>query len=685
MKRLIVLLLITVVVLTSIHTQGKSQAGHMTLLAVSETNGELQGSTANLFLTLRPGTGKVFIDTQPASKLDTQMSTRLAKNIACKFVEKDCSKYDFFYTIKSGSVIIGGPSASGSVALLTAAVLEKKPVRQDAAFTGTIGSGNLIGTVAGIQKKVDAAAEANMSLALIPKGTRFVQGEPINLLTITSDVKNEINNASTTNQPNINQSNVEESNIEKTNVSSPVTAQDVFVDAVTYGRQKGVEVYEITTLQEAYELLTDSKMQKREKDLEINKEYTDTMKMLGAVLCERSLALQKSLNSALLEANTLDENENTSTIKKIKSIKREKIINVSKNDIIESQNQAYNLTAQGETAFNRGDYYSAASFCFGANVQYKDILYQTKGFSDREIKQIFATVAKDIIKLNNRVNSYNIKTITDLQAYMIVKERLIEAEDRLLELKEEIERINNKSPDLDREAILSQLSFVVERTYSAVAWTSFFGKEGKTFKLEKYDLRESCNRKLSETLEFYQYVNFLFPNMNDETKRQIEKATGFQRSGNYAMCLFKAALAKAQINLVLSTLTIQDASLDAVLQQKMQSAEESITEQQRSNIFPVLGYSYLEYARSLQDQNKFSALLYSEYALELSNIDIYLTTPSLGVRIVRTDLLLVLVAGIMIGLLSAEVYNVTKRLINEEKDKANKKTKKTKRKNLQNK
>ena len=36
-----------------------------------------------------------------------------------------------------------------------------------------------------------------------------------------------------------------------------------------------------------------------------------------------------------------------------------------------------------------------------------------------------------------------------------------------------------------------------------------------------------------------------------------------------------------------------------------------------------MGYSYYEYANSLKDNDIFSALLYSEYALELGNLDIY--------------------------------------------------------------
>ena len=53
---------------------------HLTLLAVQETpNGTYVGSTADLYLELRDGTGRVFLDTSPLTKVDTQISTRYAK------------------------------------------------------------------------------------------------------------------------------------------------------------------------------------------------------------------------------------------------------------------------------------------------------------------------------------------------------------------------------------------------------------------------------------------------------------------------------------------------------------------------------------------------------------------------------------------------------------------------------
>ncbi len=593
MKRLLILIVLTLLVLGSLLAYSRTQVGHMTLLAVAEKDGGvLEGSTADLTLTLQPGTGRVFLDTQPASKLDTQMSTRLAKNIACKFVGADCSHYDFFYTITSGSVIIGGPSASSSVALLTAAMLKGIPLRTDIAFTGTISSGNLVGSVAGIQKKIDAAAGAHLQTVLIPAGSRFV---PENELT-----------------------------------ANATDASAATIDLVAYGHTKGVIIIEVSRLDEAFEQFTGKKIATPAVPLEINKQYQKTMQVLGLSLCERSAGLQKNTAKLLIGFNELNQ--------------------TNLKQIAEAQEIGFNLTLRGQDAYNAGAYYSAASFCFGANVAYKGILYRLQHGTKKELKDLFSKIAADIIKLNAKVNAYPITTITDLQAYMIVKERLIEANDRLVEL-------NKQLPDLSDDDVAGQLGLVVERTYSALAWSAFFNASGRTFEMNNESLRDSCDKKLSETLEFYQYANLLYPNLLAEAKRQMEKATGFQHHGNYALCLFKAAIAKAQINILLSTATLKETELAPFVDNKIAAAEEAVARQQQEDIFPVLGYSYVEYAKSLRDENPVSALLYTEYALELSNLDDYLR-PILSSRtLIRTEVVLIFVAGILIGLLCAEVYH----------------------------
>ena len=131
-----------------------AKSGSIKLLAVSNLETNPRGSVADLFLEVDEGQGRVFIDSFPLSKLDTQISTRFAKEVACSFLERDCSNYDFFYTIRANSAIVGGPSAGAAIAVLTISVLEDLPLDKTITITGTINSGGIIGPVGGILKKI---------------------------------------------------------------------------------------------------------------------------------------------------------------------------------------------------------------------------------------------------------------------------------------------------------------------------------------------------------------------------------------------------------------------------------------------------------------------------------------------------------------------------------------------------
>ncbi|MCK5140193.1 MAG: hypothetical protein KAQ85_10160, partial [Thermodesulfovibrionia bacterium] len=93
---------------------------------------------------------------------------------------------------------------------------------------------------------------------------------------------------------------------------------------------------------------------------------------------------------------------------------------------------------------------------------------------------------------------------------------------------------------------------------------------------------------------------------------------------------------------------------------KLKAATRVIVKAERKDTFPILGYSYYEYAANLKDTDKFSALLYAEYALELSNLDIYfkekkntkLQIPPLDILQITIGILLGLLIGLFINLLN---------------------------------
>jgi predicted S18 family serine protease len=171
--------------------------------------------------------------------------------------------------------------------------------------------------------------------------------------------------------------------------------------------------------------------------------------------------------------------------------------------------------------------------------------------------------------------------------------------------------------------ILSSLGFAIERVYSAEEWSEFFGTKGKKFDFNAKILKESCIEKLTEAEERYQYTQLFFPGLMESTKEKIDGAYTDLKTEDFKLCLFKASKAKAQANIVLSTLGVEEDQVDNLIKLKLEAAGQNIVEEQKKGIFPISGYSYYEYAHALIDEDKYNALLYAEYALELSNLDMY--------------------------------------------------------------
>ncbi len=163
MRKVIPLLLVIILIGTSFSITS------LKIVGVSEQDGKYVGVVANLTVIKKPGTGKVFISTDPLAKVDTQASARLAHDVACDILEKDCSKYDFYYIISSDTPLVGGPSAGAAMTIATMAELTNVSVYSDVAITGTITPYGDIGPVGGIYEKLGAAATF-AKVFLVPKG-----------------------------------------------------------------------------------------------------------------------------------------------------------------------------------------------------------------------------------------------------------------------------------------------------------------------------------------------------------------------------------------------------------------------------------------------------------------------------------------------------------------------------------
>ncbi len=308
------------------------------------------------------------------------------------------------------------------------------------------------------------------------------------------------------------------------------------------------------------------------------------MKELAIDLYKRSNKLQKSI-SLIKE----EENEELKEIEKT----------------------AINLTKKGEEVFKEKRHYSSASYFFGANTKFSYVLNMLQNLSKNNKETRISIARGNIDELNKAISRKEIKTITDLEAYVIVKERIIEAEDYLEKAEENL-----------NETDINDLVYAAERVYSAYLWLAFFDHRGKEFNMNKEILKKSCQDKLSEAEERYQYLDLSILNI-ESIKKELNLAYEDFYNSNYELCLFKASKTKAEADSILNLVGIGEDQIDILIEEKLKIIKRNLAKQQKKDIFPVLGYSYYEYADSLKESDKYSTLLYLEYALELSNLDMY--------------------------------------------------------------
>ncbi|MFH1174920.1 MAG: S16 family serine protease [archaeon] len=520
-----------------------AQSGNITLLTVADTkDGGLMGGTAELYLDIKPGTGTIFIDSYPLTKLDTQISTRFANQVACDIIQEDCTAYDFFYTIRANSPIVGGPSAGAATALLTIAVLKHLELNRSMVMTGTINSGGLVGPVAGIPEKVAAAHASGFSEVLIPRWS---------------------------------------------------------ADCNCTG------IRNISTLQEAVHIATGYVFPEPEP-LHVPQTYTKVMRAIAGQLCARASDLG-NISSSMLLSHYLGQ-----TLFKM--------------------SDAQELYLKGLHAWEESKYYSAASYCFGANQKAREEEYAQLPAGTLEDIRNNLTATVQAFTMN--ISTASIHTISDLQAYIIVKERLLETEDYL--------EAKQRFPLKDA----ARLARAQERFFSAQQWSAFFTTGKTSYELNEPYLRQACIKKLAEAEERMQYAAFYFPsfqqNTLDEARRQYAK-------NDYALCIFQASKTKAETELLITNLFMNQNDTRTLLQETLSLADNVIAREQATSTFPVLGYSYAEYAKSLQYDDPWSALLYANYALELSNLDSYF--PKQPSQHFNKDTFLVFVEGMLVGAL----------------------------------
>ncbi len=496
----------------------QAKTDSITLLTIGGVN-DLKGGTADIFLEIKPGKGAIFIDSFPLTKLDTQISTRFANQVACDFLKKDCYKYDFFYTIRAKASMVGGPSAGAAITILTIGVLSNLELGENTVITGTINSGGLIGPVAGLEQKINAAIDKGFTKIIVPKW------------------------------------------------QSDINFSDIKVD-------KKTKIVKVKNLEEALYHFSGKQFSNNDAELAISKDYSLKMEEIANILCERNQIIKKNMTAS---------NESL-------FIFADNFLNLSKDSDSER------------------NYYSKASYCFSASLKFRTLEYTNK--SQEELKKIFNETILELESFNSLINEIEIISLNDLETFMIVKERLIDAK--------------NYVDDINVENIsYSLLAYAKERLFSAVAWSKFFDLEGQKIELNDEHLRNVCLRKTAEAEERINYAELYLPGFLESVKKEVLEAFDNYNQEEFAICIFKASKAKAEANILLTALTTHQDDLENVLEEKFEAIKKILLEQEKKNVFPLLGYSYYEYAKTLIEYDTSSSLTFAEYALELGRLDLY--------------------------------------------------------------
>lgn len=692
LKSKIFIFLMTCVLMTLfLLNSALAQNNHLVLLAVSELpNGTVIGSTADLYLQIQDGSGRTFMDTYPVSKFDTQLSTRYAKDVACKFSNIDCSRYDFLYTIRARSSFIGGPSASAAISALTFAKLNNLDVDKNVAVTGTINSGRLIGNVGSIKEKIKVASLQGINKVLIPISElvtleKQIKENSINEKIIlennsknansnvknsddeissdvknsddevsndvknsdnevSSDVKNSDNEITSNDTDNNDDDNNTISDNDKNTISDDEAnncykednCKDNYLEdnIITFGKSLGVEIIGVSDLEDVIFHLTGLDLRKESTEFVANEEYEKIMKSIAENMCKRTHDLLE-LNSDFGMSHKSDD------IYELSSESVSIFENTSKSYLLNFFNIALGHLKNSKNSFELQSYYSTASFCYSANVNLQTIYLTLRNNSYQESIERLNELQKAVKLFKDNINNRNPSTISELQTIIILKQRLDETQnylDNAFELNYtntsnikndfEIELVNQNLNlvYLEDEIInkikrnfISSKAWAIERLYTASEWAKFFNVEGQKIAINEIILANSCNAIKEETIMRIQYANLFMPGLDKKLKELDEINTQ-----DSIECISRSSLIKAEINAIITAINLNENMLKEMVLRKLVKASEILNEETESGRFPILGYSYYEYAKSLYQTSPFNALVYAEYSLELSNFDIYL-------------------------------------------------------------
>ncbi len=322
------------------------------------------------------GTGHVFVDTSPYTQVDLQGSARLAAMVASDVLGIDERAYDFYYIIDISSPIIGGPSAGAALTVATIAAINNWTLKPGVVMTGMINPDESVGPVGGIPFKLEAAAEKNNTLFLVPEGQSTV--------TVRKTVT-------------------------RSRGAFVVTeAKEETVDVIELGKKLNVTVKEVGTIRDAVLILTGHELaQPAFKGTVLTSEYIGLLEPLATNLKKESGSMYENLASSISGNQFLD--------------------------------QAKDILSRADTMYNDKKYYAATSLYFQSMIDMRFVQW-SEGYGRASDKEQYLTELVDKVEKQIRLSETDLDNfkrygISDVEAVGAAESRITAARARLEDAK----------------------------------------------------------------------------------------------------------------------------------------------------------------------------------------------------------------------------------------------------------
>ncbi|MGA2933808.1 MAG: S16 family serine protease [Methanomicrobiales archaeon] len=129
------------------------------------------GVMLNITAEVKPGKGRVLVDTQPLMGVVFQDAANTAVFVAQNRTGVSLVGSDVIFSINAPGQVpsVDGPSAGALMTLLVISAVENKPLREDVTLTGTIDQDGNVGAIGGVVEKAQAAKDSGKALFLLPR------------------------------------------------------------------------------------------------------------------------------------------------------------------------------------------------------------------------------------------------------------------------------------------------------------------------------------------------------------------------------------------------------------------------------------------------------------------------------------------------------------------------------------